>query len=247
MIDVIAPPEFFNFELMEDFTLATDPSVWLPSIVGPHLPKHLPNCGPRTFVRFMIHRISPKARLANLVSVDGLMFVGTWNMATGNDFRKAKPKVYTDLASGNDLAINKYVIGNLLVDLHNSYITFNNSLDDVKRHWIIETSIISPYTRGASIDMRSTGKYYDEKKFIMDQYSCMEESSWLEFFVNKRWCFYKMMEAGTVEELTGSFSWGAFSADRLSFPSGSVEDCSKPLIRAVYAHDLHWVRDTYVC
>lgn len=247
MVDVIAPPDYFKWANLENFKVADDPALWLPSIQGPHLPTSLSQCGPRMFVRFMAHRISPKSRVSKLLDIDGLMFIGSWVMSTGIAFRQTRPKLFTDVAIGNDVIFNQLVVPPLWVDRHNGFVTFNNVLDDARSQWNISTSTFNNgYDRNADIRMHGTGKFFDNKKFVMDQYSCMVESSWLEKVINKRWCFYKMMEAASVEELEGTLKWPTFSGE-LRFPSGSLDDCSKPYVRAIYAHDLHWTRDTYSC
>jgi len=247
MVDVIAPPEFFQWGFMENYKVATNPDLWLPSAIAPHVPTSLPKCGPRMYVRFMAHRISPKARLAKIVEVEGLTFVGSWVMAVGTGFRQTRPKVFTDLASGNDFFFNN-MMRHLFVDRHNGFTPFNNTFVDGKHSWTIHGGPTSPYLQDPHVhwEMTGTGNFYEKKKFIMDQYSCMQEAMWLEAIVGKRWCFYKVMEAATVEEVKGYLTWPTFEG-KLEFPSGDVEDCSKPYVRGIYANDLHWVRDTYSC
>jgi hypothetical protein len=240
MVDVIAPPDYFQWTEMQNFQVAEDPAKWLSAVKAPHLPTSMPNCGPRMFVRFMAHRFLPTSRLAKVLNTDGLMFIGSWVMATGVDFRQHIPKLFTEMAGGNDIKFNKLVLRPFMVDMNNIYVDFNKTLDDAHSQWDISGS------DGRELHMHGTGKFFEDKTFLMDQYSCMVENALLEKFINKRWCFYKTMEAASVEEVEGTLEWPKFKG-QLHFPSGSLDDCSKPYVRAIYANNLHWLRETYSC
>lgn len=95
MIDVIGPPGTFKpfLRIPDDFALATDAGTWAqPDVLdGPHLDVsavHSASCGPRSFARFMYHRILPSARVHKLLLGDHVIFGGIWVMVAGTDPRR---------------------------------------------------------------------------------------------------------------------------------------------------------------
>jgi hypothetical protein len=244
MIDVVAPPEFFSeFLMLEDFAVAKNSSEWLASVSSPQLPRNLPDCGPRVFVRFMTHRASPKTPAARILPFDNIFFYGAWIMTHAKD--RPGVKLWTDFVTGNLSPMNK-LLPLLWVDRHVNLVTFENSLDFEKKEWTIRSPPNSVYKEPTTITAQATGEKFDDRSFMMDQYSCMVESTWLNHVTGQRWCFLKKMEAAVVHKLKGTISSPNLRKP-LSFPSGSPEDCSAPYVVGVLAEDLHWTRVNYQC
>ena len=101
VIDVIAPLSTFNsFVRLPSFIAPTEnTSAWAHEsiISGPHLDiqaVHDAKCGPRTFARFMYHRILPKSRL-HAILADSVMFGGIWLMSAPTDSRSLSSLSHT--------------------------------------------------------------------------------------------------------------------------------------------------------
>jgi len=247
MIDIIAPPDFFHFKFLYDFVPATNSSKWISSVSGPHLPKSLPNCGPRTFVRYMTHRRHSNTYLAREYGIDKTtIFTGWWVMSEIPNNRP--PKLYTDIVFGNSIVFNKILVKPLWVDFHMIYATFNNVFDDINKSWkFVGGPGEDNYNTPTIIDIRSTGKTYDDAVLTMDQYSCMAEAGWLAKVYNTRWCFLKKIEnVLSLYEAEGTISSPTFPGE-VKFPSGSLDDCSKPYVRAVWGPEMLWTRKNYQC
>ncbi|EDQ91382.1 uncharacterized protein MONBRDRAFT_31609 [Monosiga brevicollis MX1] len=253
MIDVIAPPEFFvNMTMVpEEMRLTSDVKLWARKEIldGPHLDIDAiaaSKCQRRAYARFMFHEILPQSRIARLLK-QGVMFGGVWAQHTSSFAERANvSKVYTDHAYGNDVAFNKYIIRPLWVDRFNIYGDFDHK-DLQEKHWTVSSP--APLHEGQHIayDAKASGQTWNDARFIMDQYSCMAEGMWLESFIGRRFCFRKIMDATETYSMEGTLHHPYLADKDVTYPSGSIDDCDKPYVRAVLTKGLHWTRDTYLC
>jgi len=245
IIDVSAPKNYWNeiINIESQFRISTRSTGWSKSISGPHLPSF--TCDDHIFIRFMCHRTLSKSRVSSLLG-DGIMFCGAWVMVELT--KGGPPKVFTDFAYGNDIPFNRIIVQGLYIDTRNIYNTFNNSLLDDKGIWDIRSIDVPPLYKGPYEEhMEATGKKFPANStFVQDQYSCMNEALWLRKIYGEGWCFYKMMEAAESFELRGTIT-NPLLKQTLAFPTGDNADCTKPMVRAVFAKDLHWRRDNYLC